>query len=558
MSYINTNIINPIRDDLKSAFLIQSLIFLGACIGLFTVFKLAVLVPVKGDVQVLSIVLTALIACYGRDLYSSHMPKAMLVIVRTISTLFGVYLLLSFPTFDETLAEYGFSAFQMFFIEYGRFIGFACAIAGWFYPAWGLITIVMVLYIKGACEHVFGYVISVTDYKPLIEMYCILVLSAILWLKSSRLKVSSTYIIFKQSAKDALQEDNKSLTILEMVTLLGVSAHLANYFYSGLKKILIAENPVHWAWENTTYNLLPNAQALGQLPIGFSEEFSTLVYDALIPMNVFNNYLIHIIQLFAIIAICRIRWALWTTLFYDLTHVVIFIVSGIFFYKWIILNISIVMALETIRNKTVRPLFALFLMSFIIISPAMFFVAKLGWWDTPALNVESIYAITKDGRFVEVPTNFWGSFSVTIAQQRLVWDKEQGYLPTGTYGIIFGIDNVRRAKACDFDKELLNAKPDAIEKTFAEERGEKIVAFIQRYHEWAKEMSGDKNNWSYNLYPHHIFSFPWTFADFRALDIDDIVAYRYSIKSYCDLKFKEGRLEKTFIKEGYYDIPIRN
>lgn len=294
---------------------------------------------------------------------------------------------------------------------------------------------------------------------------------------------------------------------------------------------------------------------LKQFPLSFSPWLSAFSYEAFEIIVIPSNFLIFVGQLCALFALCRIRWALWTTIFYDVTHIIIFVCSGIFFYKWILLNTSVVIALKTLKNKVITPVLAISLMMVIIAAPKLFFVAKLGWWDTSALNIERIHAITKDDKIIAVPTNFFGGFSVRMAQQRLIWDKSNGFFQTGTYGITLK-KNVMEA-ANQHSLKILDVKDgDAIENYFSQQDN-LIELFIKKHHRWALQSKGSKNNWFFDAYTHHIFSMPWEYEEFNNLDLDDIVAYRYSIESVY-LGYENGVFTRSVIRENHHDIPIRH
>jgi hypothetical protein len=307
---------------------------------------------------------------------------------------------------------------------------------------------------------------------PLIEVSAFLVISQML---------TSTFNRYKALPPE--YEEETALKTGEKIFLFGIAIHMANYFYSGMIKILIGDHPLSWVLHNKTYLLISNSAALGQLPISFSDNLTALTYMALAFLIIPTNFILLSGQLFSLFALLRIRWAIWTTLFYDLTHIIIFFTSGIFFYKWIILNLSIVLALETMKRRVVSPAIGLMLMSMVILSPSLFFVARLGWWDTPAINIESFSVITKDAKIIRVPSNYFGSFSVTIAQNRMVNEKENGFLTTGTYGAVMDQRSMEQAVSCTLPVQAAE-KDNTIDLTFAnpDNRVSRFIRIITHGH----------------------------------------------------------------------------
>src|SRR3546814_11027254 len=82
----------------------------------------------------------------------------------------------------------------------------------------------------------------------------------------------------------------------------------------------------------------------------------------------------------------NVRAAALITVFYDITHVVIFIVSGILFWKWILMNLAIVAAFTSLRHQRFDGFVRLVGVVAVIGGTLVFFAARLAWYDTPALN----------------------------------------------------------------------------------------------------------------------------------------------------------------------------
>jgi hypothetical protein len=208
------------------------------------------------------------------------------------------------------------------------------------------------------------------------------------------------------------------------------------------------------------------------------------------------------------------------------------------------------MALETLKKRVISPGLGVLIMLMVLAAPAAFWVAKLGWWDTPQNNIEYFSAVTKDGRVIKMPSNYFGGFSITLGQQRIIMDKSAGFLPTSTYGMTKDQRIMEQGLAC----ALENAPGDVIKDTF-DDPNNKIEPFIRNYHRWVLQRAGADGHWLYDLYPHHIFSFFWDFPEFNALNLNDIAAYRYTIQSAC-IRLENGEPVATVSKEAHHDIRL--
>ena len=157
-----------------------------------------------------------------------------------------------------------------------------------------------------------------------------------------------------------------------------VSVHFGNYFYSARAKYLLDGGPLDWVLENNTALLILVTQETRALPIGHWLELSLRLYDSFSAVYVPSNLVIVLAQTICVVAIWRVGWAMWLTIFYDITHIVIFFVTGIFFWKWILLNLFIVLAFRSIRSFVVPHWLKLLSTLFVVGGASVFFVAKLG------------------------------------------------------------------------------------------------------------------------------------------------------------------------------------
>jgi hypothetical protein len=400
---------------------------------------------------------------------------------------------------------------------------------------------VAMLWQKQLISQFLGMVISVTDYMPVLEFGFSLTLGFIIYHVLKRNKIVSE-----------IKQSNGHLHVLETIMLTAVSVHLANYLYSGIQKIIISDPWWLWGAENPTYNLTLAALAVGAAPVSlFGHESIKTLLDTQVRFNMPLNYLLLFLQLSAVIAITRIRWAAFVTLMYDVTHIIIFIATGIFFYKWIWLNLLITVSLSTMKHKKISREIILLLICVMIFSPFVYFVAFLGWFDTPSFNDEFIEAVSDNGDVYRVPSNYFLSGSITFAQQRVLRNKP-GHFPTNTYGSWQNKMNkteLSKIKSC----QLPNVEVSA----FGSVPQRQHVSSLLRYHHKYILSHIDGNGIiNYDIYPHHIFSMPWSYRKFHDLDKKTITSYRYVVESKC-LSYKDGVRSSKKLLRGEFDVPLK-
>lgn len=466
-------------------------------------------------------------------------PSPIRIMYRGIVVLFSLYLILAAPALlmDESgIIPYS----EMSFYRWGAPV---LGILAFFRISWTIPLLVAAKYQKISLSSNLGLPISMTDYSPVLEFGLFLALGCIV------LMAGKAWLGLWSDQK----EDKDRLTPLDAVLMTAIAVHFSNYFYSGIQKILIGNSLTSWVFENPTYYLSLAAGQAGALPVSlFGHDTTLWMIDSLRMFVMPLNMLTFLTQLLAIFAITRIRVAIALTAFFDLMHLAIFLLSGIFFYKWIFLNLMIVVALTKIKEKKIDLKIRLWLISVVVCAPVVFFVAFLGWYDTPSFNDEYVEAVTETGETYRVPSNYWLSGSVTYAQERIMRVKP-GFFETGSYGALGGRPVAKEAlhdaqncvlKASDANQTLLNRKYQDIDK------------IIMRHHRYILTRVNKEGRLPYDLYPHHIFSMPWSFLDFYRLDKTKIVAYRYVIEAKC-LSARDKTMNVEIKARGEHYVPVR-
>jgi hypothetical protein len=323
-----------------------------------------------------------------------------------------------------------------------------------------------------------------------------------------------------------------------MLFLIAVGIHFGNYFHSALAKLLLPDGPILWAIDNSTNNLISVTLDGGFLPIGHWPELTALLHDSFAKIVVLSNATILLGQLAAIVAVLRARWIIAITVFYDITHVVIFLVSGILFWKWILLNAVIVAAAASLRGQKFSRLEMVAASLAVVFGITSFFAARLAWYDTSAYNRASIYAVTGSGQEVEVPSNYFLGASVAFAQMRLGSPEPNLHLPTLTWGSTVDPQIVRAARECNFSRlEPGNPYPF---------HAAEVARLIRQHHRAMLSHVSAAGHFAYDWYPHHIWSNPLLFRQFATVDMRSILAYRYVVEAVC-VDFSDGRLRRRVL-----------
>ena len=387
-------------------------------------------------------------------------------------------------------------------------------------PSLALIPIIAVMWTKILAREDFGFAISSTDYMVVVELG---VLLGIFILPASFLNIVAT-----RGPKNREYMHQLVWDYLNAAVVIGAAVHLSNYFFSGHQK-LVLENAglLTWVLENPTYILTANTIDFSYLTVFDLPFLSDWTMRVLKWVTVPLNALVLIAQLSVVLALFSRRYMIAVTMFFDLMHLAIFALTAIFFWKWILLNLGMVHAFTRMRQTNWRiPLWLSFAaLGVMFTSPQFFQVARLGWFDSGGVNHAHWQIETKDGDRIDVPTNFFLATSISFAQQRPTRPFD-GFLPTHDWGTTMDADIMRRfTDSC--------APTDKLDLRLDPEKLEKVGDFVRRHHNRVLERVGRSGNIVYDVYPHHIWSSPLRFLEFKNMDLSEVSSYILIVKAKC-------------------------
>lgn len=531
----------PVGDGRK--LVSRQIIFVLLVAAVFFAFKIGLLVlPKMGLPDVVMYAGILVFALFAHGVRLADLPALMRRVLVAMFVMFAAYL-----SFSKTmLPAESLTGAENMHVLYGHYVWPLLCLAGLFRPGYGVIAMVGAAWERLTLSQYFGSSLSQTEFFPLVELSMFMVIGAALSLH-----------LGKTRWRDWIAESTRpdAPRLLEFVALAAIAVHMANYLYSGVTKVGLGTYGVDWVLENKTQYLLMVYHGMGMSPLSIIDGLPEFSYVAFDRFFVVSNLLIFAGQLAAITAMVRIRWLMVLTAFYDLTHIVIYLCTGIFFYKWIVLNFAIIAGLATIRYKRIHVAQGAFLTAFIVSAPLVFWVARLGWWDTRALNQERIYAVFKDGAELEVPTNYWGSFAVHFAQMRLLRDRSENFFPTWTSGLTNVKEDMLAANRCEYSFSATEQQKE-VDAFFASGKGVQLASHIRRHHAYVLTQTGEDGTYNYDMYPHHIWSAPWLFKAFAAADKRDIVEYRLVIEPTC-YAFIDNRFVPQVKGQASYAISVR-
>ena len=421
---------------------------------------------------------------------------------RFICYVFAIYFLLSY---HDIPSQYINSFFEYLVFDYGMYAVVSLLILSIRYPIVCFLIINFVFYEKSLYSSNLPFVITSTDWKIIAEI------GVFIFIALSISSISSLYYVYSLQFKLKLQS-------YILVSILGV--YLSSYFYSGIEKVLLESNPISWIVDNNMIDLVINAEFAGISQI-ILFPFKYQIYECIIKFEEIIEFIVLFGECSAIFVLLKRFTILPFFILMNLMHIIIFIVSGIFFWKWIIFNFFLLFFFHNYMGsfKCTRQFYLLHF-SFMFFGSTVFSIPKLGWYDSPVMNNSFFVAIDKNGTRYNVPSNYFNDYSVTIAQQRFFDYTSLDFTENvGTFGTVRSLDSLtslrkeyQDSNTSSFSERHFSLHPD-------------LANFVKNHHSYM--VSNDYN--CVNLYPHHIFSNHYLYESFYNLNLNNIIEYEFII-----------------------------
>jgi hypothetical protein len=333
---------------------------------------------------------------------------------------------------------------------------------------------------------------------------------------------------------------------------LSICLHLLNYFLSGIKK-LIFESPFFWLTENNLFNLIEYGLVGGFNPIPnfFLNPYIVKYinfYET--ELNILLASSVIIPQLLTPIAFFKKRTIPFFLIYFEIQHLMIYAISGIFFYKWIFLNILflyIYINFKKKKNLIFQPIHKVFFLPlYLVIFFLNFEIVRLGWLDSYAYYKDYIQVELKNKKIVNLPSSFFLASSLPYTQSRFFSDLKTNN--PGAFGAVQSPQFFRETKNCNIqiveeDKFYHSPTYNMLKKSY--QFNLKIV----------KQNSYLKDN-IYNVfyYPHHVFQNPQNYNHLKNISLNEFDKAYFVREIYCNNSYNNHRLVKSYkIFLGYHD-----
>ena len=334
------------------------------------------------------------------------------------------------------------------------------------------------------------------------------------------------------------RQDNTLVIGAAVFTLL--TLHMANYFYASVAKIELS-NDFSWIF-NYTPNITAASIILEQNPLlqlFFSNTHLSIKPLLNLPVSIViaANAFVLFSQLFSPLALARAKLVFCILIVFEIFHFSVLAASGIFFYKWIFINILLCIllsqdvirfAFEKIASTITRPLIAVFM---ILSCYEITYIPKLGWYDSNTV-IKNQILIEIDGKYEKLPSNAFLKYSVVFAQHRV----SPFRYPIGAYG------------ATSDQEYMFTDCENAADKILSKKKRNNIQfeLLFEELHKYLLDAS--ERLTYYDLFPHHI----WADLSGASLSTEKLLkAKNFAIRSTLFCFSKEELMTKPLGVEYY-------
>lgn len=210
------------------------------------------------------------------------------------------------------------------------------------------------------------------------------------------------------------------------------------YVFPAIKKLTIGDSPWDWILGNDLGLLFVSSYQNGWVSFLSVEQvvsIGNVISAWAIPLQIaaFTT------EVAPILMIANRKLAMWILATCASLHLMIFFSSGIFFWKWMLMDLALVLLLFINRhNESFKAIFSpkrlLLFIPAVLAASFYFSPASLGWFDSPVNNFFTFYAKTEDGHTYRLPAAFFKPYDLPFTQNRFYFLNEN---PTfsGTYGV---------------------------------------------------------------------------------------------------------------------------
>ncbi len=273
-----------------------------------------------------------------------------------------------------------------------------------------------------------------------------------------------------------------NIKTMHLVALL-VCLVASNYFIPGVGKLLVSPHGYEWVFAQELETMVVNAQLKGWL---LSWDQSTidglvqLVRQWRVPMLVG----LMLVELGSVFIFYRRRVALYLLLGYVLLHVGIYTLSGIFFWKWMAVDLLLLWLIYKLPTALISELFSkrqwLISLCIILFSWLYFHPHRLSWFGTRMQYIMEYTVEGESGQWYTMERNNMAPFDMLFQTEKLHFLFDAPLLKISGLAYTFNYQLVQELEQIDATQALAYEKKVGVNRAIPEKEAA-FVQFLQTY-----------------------------------------------------------------------------
>lgn len=312
-----------------------------------------------------------------------------------------------------------------------------------------------------------------------------------------------------------------------------IALQISYYFFPGLAKLEIGNNFYDWILYNDLKNLFNSSILMGWL-LWIDKEtlmrLSTFIGTIRLPLNLMTV----LIEVFSIYLLAKRNLVTLYLFVLGSFHLFIYLASGIFFWKWMVLNFCLlILFLQKNSQPLLKDLYSINPFGFAIIALMSIIAVRplsLAWFDSKLVEKYEVELIDSRNRFHQTSGNFFKPYDKIFSQNRFSYLLDE---PTnvGTYGSVgfsklffsdffipaFNFKSINKKNDLLIYNSIQNKDFSSGVNSYDPMKKENFIKFLNRY----LNTYITKNNYHFSITPPHIHQpnniIPDTIIGYRVL-----------------------------------------
>jgi hypothetical protein len=227
-----------------------------------------------------------------------------------------------------------------------------------------------------------------------------------------------------------------------------------HYAYAGLDKVRAGPTIATWILENDLSHLLVaahlNGDWLRQLTQQSIEDLTRVMSVVEVPFALVAV----VIEMSAVLLLLGPRAARLTLLALIALHLGILSLSGIFFWKWILVDTGLLLALRaTSTDTSARKPWMVSALAVLALAPWIMDRTTFAWWNTRATNFFVIETVDASGQAHRIDPRDFAPYDILVQQSRF-FDLRVGPTRVDTFSTLYHLEEARLINRASLESYL--------------------------------------------------------------------------------------------------------